>query len=46
MVVYHRPRQYRATYYAESQHSDSIFGASALGALVGPCPKFLYLWMP
>jgi protease-4 len=46
VVVYHRPRQYRATYYAESQHSDSIFGASALGALVGPGPKFLYLWMP
>jgi protease-4 len=48
VVVYHRPRQYRATYYAEAQQMESGFmsGASALGALVGPGPKFLYLWMP
>ena len=46
VIVYHRPRQYRATYYAESQAGDTLFGASALGVLAGPGPKFLYLWMP
>jgi protease-4 len=50
VVVYHRPRQYRATYYAEAQHSESGLAtggaASALSAMVGPGPKFLYLWLP
>jgi protease-4 len=48
VVVYHRPRQYRATYYAApAQQSEGGLGVTgALGALVGPGPKFLYLWMP
>jgi protease IV len=46
VVVYHRPRQYRATYYAEAQPLDGAFTAGALAALIGPGPKFLYLWMP
>lgn len=47
VVVYHRPRQYRATYYAEAQPLEGgVLSSSALGALVGPGPKFLYLWMP
>ena len=50
VIVYHRPRQYRATYYAEAQQTEGGFAAgsamSALGAMVGPGPKFLYLWLP
>ena len=47
VVVYHRPRQYRATYYAEAQPLDGgLLSAGALSALTGPGPKFLYLWMP
>jgi protease-4 len=47
VVVYHRPRQYRATYYAQSQQGEGGVMAGGLGALVsGPGPKFLYLWMP
>ena len=50
IIVYHRPRQYRATYYAEAQHSEGGFATgsvlSALGAMAGPGPKFLYLWLP
>jgi protease IV len=47
VIVYHRPRQYRATYYAEAQQNEGGFAAgSALGAMVGPGPKFLYLWLP
>jgi protease IV len=47
VIVYHRPRQYRATYFAEAQPIDGgVLSSSALGALTGPGPKFLYLWMP
>jgi protease-4 len=47
VVVYHRPRQYRATYYAQSQQGEGGVMAGGLGALLsGPGPKFLYLWMP
>ena len=47
VVVYHRPRQYRATYYAESQQAaEGVNPASALSSLISPGPKFLYLWMP
>jgi protease-4 len=46
VVVYHRPRQYRATYYAESQQDGGGLMAGALSTLTGPGPKFLYLWMP
>ena len=48
VVMYHRPRQYRATYYAETQQIEGggLLTSGALGALTGPGPKFLYLWMP
>jgi protease-4 len=50
VVVYHRPRQYRATYYAEAQHAEGGFAAGSalatVSAMAGPGPKFLYLWMP
>jgi protease-4 len=48
IVVYHRPRQYRATYYAEAQplEGGGLLSSGVLGALVGPGPKFMYLWMP
>jgi protease IV len=47
LVVYHRPRQYRATYYAESASQvDSPLSATALGPLIAPGPKLLYLWLP
>jgi protease-4 len=46
VVVYHRPRQYRATYYAHAPSDGSGIIGGALGALTGPGPKFLYLWMP
>jgi protease-4 len=47
VIVYHRPRQYRATYYAEAQPIDGgLLSSGALGALASPGPKFLYLWMP
>jgi protease-4 len=48
VIVYHRPRQYRATYYAEAQPGGGggLLSSGALGALMGPGPTFLYLWMP
>ena len=47
VIVYHRPRQYRTTYYAEAhQHESGTLPTAALGALLGPGPKFLYLWLP
>lgn len=48
VVVYHRPRQYRATYYAESAApSDApLASGGALGSLLTPGPKFLYVWWP
>jgi protease-4 len=47
VVVYHRPRQYRATYYAEAQQAtEGLSPASALATLISPGPKFLYLWLP
>jgi protease IV len=48
IIVYHRPREYRATYYAGSQRAATGIEApvAELAALVGPGPKFLYLWWP
>jgi protease-4 len=47
VVVYKRPREYRATYYA---HSDSDAGTfemlSQLAGLSAGGPKFLFLWAP
>lgn len=48
VVVYHRPRQYRATYYARAEAPAAGLESSLgpLGALIGPGPRFLYLWWP
>ena len=48
VVVYHRPREYRATYYARTEaESGSLPAALApLGTLMGSGPRFLYLWWP
>jgi protease-4 len=48
VVVYHRPREYRATYYARSESATGGL-ESSLGRLLplaGPGPQFLYLWSP
>ena len=48
MIVYRRPSQYRATYYARAEAPPTALDA-ALGrfaALAGTGPKLLYLWWP
>lgn len=49
VIVYHRPREYRATYYApaaaEGAAADSSLGRFAT-LLGGAGPRFLYLWWP
>jgi len=45
VVVYHRPRQYRATYYAKAEET-SAGALAAMASLGGPGPRFLYLWWP
>jgi protease-4 len=48
VIVYHRPREYRATYYAHAQ--TSVAGPEAplaqLATVLGAGPRFLYLWWP
>jgi protease-4 len=48
VVAYHRPREYRATYYARSETTAGGLEASlaSLAAFTGPGPRFLYLWWP
>jgi len=48
VVVYKRPRQYRATYYAQAEAAASGLEASLgqMAALAGAGPRFLYLWWP
>jgi protease-4 len=48
VVVYHRPAEYRATYYARSESSSSGLDLTVtrLGSLIGGGPRFLYLWWP
>jgi protease-4 len=48
VVVYHRPKEYRATVYSSASTPDRLQGPLAqLGALLlGPGPRFLYLWWP
>jgi protease IV len=49
VIVYHRPRQYRATYYARAEETPGgALDASLAGvaALTASGPKFLYLWWP
>ena len=48
VIVYQRPRQYRATYYARAEGPGGGLEASVsqLAALAAPGPRFLYLWWP
>ena len=48
IIVYHRPREYRATYYAKSESSPGGIEASLaqMATLGTPGPKFLYLFWP
>ena len=47
VVVYKRPRDYRATYYARAETEAGALGnLSQLAGLAGAGPKFLYLWLP
>jgi protease-4 len=45
VVVYRRPREYRATYYAGAQASAGLL-EGPLAALAGGGPTFLFLWWP
>jgi protease-4 len=48
VVVYGRPREYRATYYARSDVPGGSLEATLaqLAAVSGFGPRFLYLWWP
>jgi protease-4 len=47
VIVYKRPREYRATYYARSETEAGAFTTlSQLAGLAGAGPKFLFLWAP
>jgi protease IV len=47
VIVYKRPRQYRATYYAEARsEAAALEGIAQFATATGIGPKFLYLWAP
>jgi len=48
VIVYRRPRQYRATYYARAEADLGAVEAAVAGwsALAAGGPRFLYLWWP
>src|SRR5439155_2482902 len=48
VVVYHRPSEYRATYYARSEAPAGSLDLtiSRLASVVGSGPGFFYLWWP
>ncbi len=48
VIVYHRPREYRATVYATAPAPEPLDASLApLSALLlSPGPRFLYLWWP
>jgi protease-4 len=47
VIVYKRPREYRATYYAQARTEAGALDAVAqFAASAGVGPKFLYLWAP
>ena len=48
VIVYPRPREYRATYYARADAPPAALDAALerFAALAGTGPKFLYLWWP
>jgi len=48
VVVYHRPSEYRATYFARSEVPSSSLDVSLsrLATVLGSGPGFFYLWWP
>jgi protease IV len=47
VIVYKRPREYRATYYARSEtDAGAVTALSRLAGLTGAGPSFLYLFLP
>lgn len=48
VVMYHRPREYRASIYSSARAAEPLEASLAqLSSLVlGPGPRFLYLWWP
>jgi protease-4 len=47
VIVYRRPREYRATYYARAEAAGGWeVPLAQLGALAGAGPRFMYLWAP
>ncbi|OLE39931.1 MAG: hypothetical protein AUG00_00165 [Candidatus Rokubacteria bacterium 13_1_20CM_2_70_7] len=48
VIVYRRPREYRATYYAQAEAPAGGLEStlSQLSVLWAPGPRFLYLWWP
>src|SRR5881296_3771071 len=48
VVVYHRPSEYRATYYARSEAPAGSLDVSLsrLASVMGAGPGFFYLWWP
>jgi len=46
VIVYKRPREYRATYYARAESdAGALTTLARLAGLAGAGPKFLYLWL-
>ena len=48
VIVYKRPREYQATYYAQTRTETRALNATVerLATLAGAGPRFLYLWAP
>ena len=48
VVVYKRPREYQATYYAQTRNESPALETTMerLATLTGVGPRFLYLWAP
>lgn len=49
VIVYHRPREYRATYYAQAAASEPRLDAALsqfMTLMGGFGPRFMYLWWP
>jgi protease IV len=46
VVIYHRPRQYRATIYSSTDAPPVSAGLPDLARMVVSGPRFLYLWWP
>lgn len=46
VVMYHRPKEYRANYYSAAATEPADLAALHLAGLLGAGPRFLYLWWP